>query len=53
MADNPPAATGVPNPGTSSTAASCYDPKSDPSRRAKSNDPGWKYGFWPDLKDKN
>jgi hypothetical protein len=25
----------------------------DPSRRAKSQDPGWKYAWWPDLKDKN
>ena len=34
-----------------STAA--YDPKSDSKRKAKSNDPGWKYGYWPDLADKN
>jgi hypothetical protein len=25
----------------------------EPSRRAKSQDPGWKYAWWPDLKDKN
>lgn len=23
-------------------------PKDDPSRKPKSNDPGWKYAFWPD-----
>ena len=25
----------------------------DKSRRAKSNDPGWKYAWWPTLGDKN
>jgi hypothetical protein len=25
----------------------------DKSRRAKSDDPGWKYAWWPDLTDKN
>ena len=25
-----------------------YDPKTDPARKAKSNDPGWKYGYWQD-----
>ena len=26
-----------------------YDPKTDPKRKAKSNDPGWKYGYWPEI----
>ncbi|WOH04149.1 hypothetical protein DCAR_0623557 [Daucus carota subsp. sativus] len=30
-----------------------YDPFKDPKRKAKSTDPGWKYGFWPDLNNKN
>ncbi|XP_043697308.1 uncharacterized protein LOC122648118, partial [Telopea speciosissima] len=30
-----------------------YDPSEDPARKAKSNDPGWKYGYWPDLTNKN
>ncbi|XP_019179253.1 PREDICTED: uncharacterized protein LOC109174471 [Ipomoea nil] len=30
-----------------------YDPSTDPKRKAKSNDPGWKYGFWPDLANKD
>ncbi|XP_019193058.1 PREDICTED: uncharacterized protein LOC109187328 [Ipomoea nil] len=30
-----------------------YDPSTDPKRKAKSNDPGWKYGFWPDLTNKD
>jgi hypothetical protein len=25
-----------------------YDPKTDPARKAKSNDPGWKYAYWQD-----
>ena len=31
-----------------------YDPMADPKRRAKSNDPGWKYGYWtePGNRDK-
>ncbi|XP_043693373.1 uncharacterized protein LOC122643867 [Telopea speciosissima] len=36
-----------------STAGSGIDPSKDPKRKAKSNDPGWKYGFWPNLEDKN
>lgn len=24
------------------------DPKTDPKHKAKSTDPGWKYGYWPD-----
>ncbi|RLM69691.1 uncharacterized protein C2845_PM17G09330 [Panicum miliaceum] len=33
-----------------SNAASNTDPKTDPNRKlAKSNDPGWKYGFWPTI----
>ncbi|KAL6560551.1 hypothetical protein OROGR_004110 [Orobanche gracilis] len=30
-----------------------YDPSKDPKRKAKSNDPGWKYGFWLDLNNKD
>ncbi|KAL6875546.1 hypothetical protein ACP4OV_013059 [Aristida adscensionis] len=26
-----------------------YDPKTDPKRKAKSKDPGWKYGFWLEI----
>ena len=26
-----------------------YDPKTDPKRKAKSNDPGWKYGYWSEI----
>ncbi|CAD6244751.1 unnamed protein product [Miscanthus lutarioriparius] len=26
-----------------------YDPRTDPKRKAKSSDPGWKYGFWPEI----
>ncbi|CAM8937151.1 unnamed protein product [Rhodiola kirilowii] len=30
-----------------------YDPSKDPLRKAKSPDPGWKYGFWPDVNKKD
>lgn len=31
-----------------------YDPSTDPARRsANSKDPGWNYGFWPDLEHKD
>ncbi|KAL6573099.1 hypothetical protein OROHE_002575 [Orobanche hederae] len=30
-----------------------YDPAKDPKRKAKSGDVGWKYGFWPDLTNKD
>lgn len=36
-----------------SSLGSTHDPKTDPKHRAKSNDLGWKYGYWPDLNDKN
>ena len=26
-----------------------YDPKVDKARKANSNDPGWKYGYWANL----
>lgn len=26
-----------------------YDPSKDPKRKAKSGDPGWKYGYWHDM----
>ena len=29
------------------------DPSKDPARKAKSKDPGWKYGYWPDLENKH
>jgi hypothetical protein len=32
----------------SSSEAPVYDPKTDPARKAKSNDPGWKYAYWKD-----
>jgi hypothetical protein len=33
-----------------SDAASNYDPKTDPKRKpGRSNDPGWKYAFWPTI----
>ena len=32
----------------SSSEAPDYDPKTDPARKAKSNDPGWKYAYWQD-----
>ncbi|XP_042499920.1 uncharacterized protein LOC122078124 [Macadamia integrifolia] len=38
---------------SASTGASTYDPSKDPTRKAKSKDPGWKYGYLPDLNDKN
>ena len=37
-----------------SSVAGEYDPKSDHTRKPrKSTDPGWKYGFWPDLQNKD
>jgi len=30
-----------------------YDPTVDKARKAKSNDPGWKYGYWANLQDRN
>ncbi|KAL9676498.1 hypothetical protein QQ045_004712 [Rhodiola kirilowii] len=30
-----------------------YDPSKDPTRKAKSPDPGWKYGFWSDVNKKD
>jgi hypothetical protein len=42
-----------PNEAPSSVAGE-YDPKSDPTRKPqKSTDPGWKYGFWLDLQNKD
>jgi hypothetical protein len=42
-----------PNEAPSSVAGE-YDPKNDPTRKPrKSTDPGWKYGFWPDLQNKD
>ncbi|KAL6896759.1 hypothetical protein ACP4OV_007331 [Aristida adscensionis] len=40
-----------PQSGGSATAE--YDPKTDPRRKAKSKDPGWKYGFWPEIRNSN
>ncbi|XP_042511686.1 glyoxylate/hydroxypyruvate reductase HPR3-like [Macadamia integrifolia] len=41
--------SGGENTSTAATAHSTIDPSKDPKRRAKSNDPGWKYGYWPNL----
>ena len=30
-----------------------YDPTTDKARKSKSNDPGWKYGYWANLQDRN
>jgi hypothetical protein len=30
-------------------ALPAFDPMADPKRRAKSNDPGWNYGFWTEI----
>ena len=30
-----------------------YDPKTDKARKAKSNDPGWKYDYWANLQNRN
>jgi hypothetical protein len=30
-----------------------YDPMQDSKRRAKSNDPGWKYGYWAEIGNRN
>src|SRR6266540_1171039 len=31
------------------SAAPDYDPMNDPRRKPKSKDPGWKYGYWPEI----
>ncbi|VFQ83330.1 unnamed protein product [Cuscuta campestris] len=33
--------------------AETIEPRDNPDHRAKSNDPGWKYAFWPDLTNKD
>jgi hypothetical protein len=30
-----------------------YDPMADPKRRARSNDPGWKYGYWTEIENRD
>ena len=30
-----------------------YDPKTDQARKARSNDPGWKYGYWANLENRD
>ena len=30
-----------------------YDPKTNKARKAKSNDPGWKYGYWANLQNRD
>ena len=30
-----------------------YDPKTNKARKAKSNDPGWKYDYWANLQNRN
>ena len=37
------------SPSSASSASVHYDPKTDPKGKAKSSDPGWKYGYWPVL----
>ena len=29
------------------------DPTTDKARKAKSDDPGWKYGYWANLSNRN
>ncbi|KAL9670399.1 hypothetical protein QQ045_007950 [Rhodiola kirilowii] len=35
------------------SSAKAYDSSKDPTRKAKSPDPEWKYAFWPDLNKKD
>ncbi|XP_042476322.1 uncharacterized protein LOC122058015 [Macadamia integrifolia] len=44
---------GAGSSGSDNASTTGYDPSKDPKRKAKSNDPGWKYGYWPELADKN
>ena len=30
-----------------------YDPRTDLARKGNSADPGWKYGYWPNLQNKD
>ncbi|XP_039851752.1 uncharacterized protein LOC120710157 [Panicum virgatum] len=30
-----------------------YDPKTNKARKARSNDPGWKYGYWANLENRD
>jgi hypothetical protein len=30
-----------------------YDPMADPKRTARSNDPGWKYGYWTEVENRD
>ena len=36
-----------------SSIISNYDPRTDLARKGNSTDPGWKYGYWPNLQDKD
>ena len=38
---------------SSSSIISNYDPRTDLARKGKSADPGWKYGYWPNLQNKD
>jgi hypothetical protein len=39
---------------TATSVGGDYNPKIDQDRKLrKSTDPGWKYGFWPDLQNKD
>src|SRR6266540_1814150 len=33
----------------SASAAADYNPSTDPKWKLKSKDPGWKYGYWPEI----
>jgi hypothetical protein len=30
-----------------------YDPKTDKAMKASSNDPGWQYGYWANLQNRD
>ena len=36
-------------PAASALVDANTDPMVDPKHRAKSNDPGWKYGYWTEI----
>jgi len=36
-----------------SSIISIYDPRTDLAQKGNSADPGWKYGYWPNLQNKD
>jgi hypothetical protein len=36
-----------------SSIISNYDPRTDLAQKGNSADPGWKYGYWPNLQNKD